>query len=267
MASSAVEQPLPNSIEAIQSRVTLGLIRPRAVWSMLFLRIGLAIGFQCLFALGHLALGVADPWRSAADWWITSFMLSEFVNLWLLGRLARAEGIRLRDIYSPRRIGLGKDLAWLALALAVSGPLGYLPNVMLAKALWGDPQISADLIFRAIPVAAAWVTVIVFPVIHAFTELPTYFGYVMPRLQALAGKRVPPMLICAAVLSTQHVVLPLLFDWRFIVWRLLMFLPFALWMGFVLHKRPTVMPYLVAGHVLLDFSLPVFILLASIKAA
>ncbi|MHB1341869.1 MAG: hypothetical protein ACYC77_03525 [Coriobacteriia bacterium] len=234
---------------------------------MLFLRIGLAIGFQCLFALGHLALGVADPWREAADWWITSFMLSEFINLWLLARSARAEGVQLRDIYNPSRTGLGKDLAWLVLALVVSAPLGYLPNLLLAKALWGDPQVSVDLIFGAIPVAAAWVTVIVFPVIHAFTELPTYFGYVMPRLQAVTGKKVWPLLACAAVLSAQHVFLPLLFDWRFVVWRLLMFLPFALWMGFVAHRRPTVMPYLVAGHVLLDFSLPIFILLASIKAA
>lgn len=80
--------------------------------------------------------------------------------------------------------------------------MGYLLNVLLGGLLWGDPQIGAELSFRALPLVAAWAILLVFPIVHALTELPTYFGYVMPRLQAMTGRRTLPLLLCAFVLST-----------------------------------------------------------------
>lgn len=257
----------PNALPALESRLADGTITRRSVWGMLALRPGLALGFQCLFTLGYLLAGASDPWRAAADWWLGSFALGEFINLWLLVRLARREGLRYWDLLNPGRVEWKRDVRWLVLALVVSGPLAALPNPLLATALWGDVQVSADLTFRALPVAAAWATLVVFPIIHAFTELPTYYGYVMPRLQAIAGTRLWPALLCAFVLSIQHVFLPLLFDWRFVAWRAVMFLPFALWLAWVLNRRPTVLQYMVPVHWLLDLSLPVFVVLASIAAA
>jgi hypothetical protein len=48
--------------------------------------------------------------------------------------------------------------------------------------------------------------------------------------------------------------MPLIFDGRFILWRALMFLPFALAVGLALNWRPRLMPYLMAGHALIDLS-------------
>jgi len=44
-----------------------------------------------------------------------------------------------------------------------------------------------------------------------------------------------------------------------------MFLPFALLIGFVVMRQPTSMPYLVVGHALIDASLPILVLLASLS--
>jgi hypothetical protein len=51
-------------------------------------------------------------------------------------------------------------------------------------------------------------------------------------------------------------------DWRYDLWLGVKFLPFAIWTGIVLDRRPTALPYLMAGHLLLDASLPLFVLLA-----
>jgi hypothetical protein len=48
--------------------------------------------------------------------------------------------------------------------------------------------------------------------------------------------------------------LPLVFDLRFMAWRSLMFLPFALLVAVVLHWRPRLLPYLAIVHVLMDLS-------------
>lgn len=256
---------LPNSREAIEARAG-ETVNAWAVWGMLLLRPALALGFQCLFALAYMLGGSAEPWRAAADWWLGSFALGEFINIWLLLRLSKREGLRYRDLLGVRK-GEGKrDALWVVAALLVSGPLGFLPNVLLGGALWGNAQVGADLMFRPLPVAGAWAILIVFPVVHALTELPTYYGYVMPRLQALSGRTVWPALLCAFVLGAQHVFLPLLINWRFALWRLLMFMPFALWLAYVLNRRPTTLRYLAIGHYFLDFQLPVFILLASLAA-
>ena len=251
----------PNAVDRITDRVEE--IRPATVWGMLLLRPGLALALQCLFAAGFALGGQADPWRQAADWWLGWLALGEFANLWLLARLARREGLGWRDLYNRAPGGGRRDIRWLLLALVVAGPVGYLPNILLGSLLWGDAQVGADLSFRALPLVAAWAILFLFPIVHALTELPTYFGYVMPRLQALTGRRTLPLLVCAFVLSTQHIFLPLLFDWRFLLWRFLMFLPFALWLGWVIDRRPTVLPYLAIAHGLIDLSLPILVLAAS----
>jgi hypothetical protein len=262
LTSSQVPE-LPNSLEEIARRRTRDGLPAGRVWAMLLLRPCVALGFQCLFAVGYAIGGSAEPWRAAADWWLGSFALGEVVNLGLLVALTHREGIRYRDLFGVRRAQWKRDVLWVVLALLISGPIGFLPNILLGQLLWGDAQVGADMAFRALPVAGAWAILIGFPVVHALTELPTYLGYVMPRLQVLSGRRAWPAVLCALVLSTQHVLLPLLFDWRFVTWRLLMFLPFALWLAWVVDRRPTTLRYLAIGHYLLDFQLPVFVLLAS----
>ena len=237
---------------------------PRAVWAVLGLRISLAVLFQTSLAILFLAAGSADPWRAAADWWLAWFAAVSVVNLVIIRALLHAEGRRLRDLYRFASVGRSADLKWVAIALGVAVPLTVVPNLLVSQMLWGSGDAAAALTFRPLPLIGAAILVVAFPMVHALAELPTYFGYVMPRLETMTGWGWRAMLIAALVLSTQHVVLPLLFDWRFLVWRALMFLPFAVWIGFVVRRRPTTLPYLVIGHALLDASLPIIVLVASL---
>ena len=231
---------------------------------MLFLRPGLAIGMQMLVAAGFGLAIASDPWRAAADWWLTWFGLVSVINLVLLRALLHGEGRRLRDLYRFSSDDIGTDLRWVAMAFVVAGPAAMVPNLVLSQVLWGSGDAGAQLTFRAVPVIGAAFLVVAFPVVHAMAELPTYFGYVMPRLATMTGWRWGAIVVPALVLSVQHMALPLLVDWRYLVWRGLMFLPFALLIGFVVHRRPTTLPYLVVGHALLDLSLPILVLLESI---
>ena len=201
---------IPNSVSAIRERVRVGAVARWRVWGMLPIRIVLAVTFQALFALGYLVTGSDSPWQSAADLWLASFALAEFCNLWLLARLARAEGIRLVDLYNPRSASRTSDLKWTGLAVVVAAPLALLPTALLAQVLWSDPSVGQEMLFHPVWVPAAWVMLIVFPVIHALTELPTYYGYVLPRLEALTARVTMPLVLTAATLSLQHAVLPLL---------------------------------------------------------
>jgi hypothetical protein len=255
----------PNEVSSISRRHDAGLIPARRVWAMLFARIGLAIAFQALFAVAFAIAGDDAPWRSAADWWLASLAAAEFVNLWLLSRCARLERLRLRDLYNLTRNERGRDLRWTGLALAGAIPLALIPTTLLASLIWSDPEVGQTMLFRPIWTPMAWGLLLVFPMIHAATELPTYYGYVLPRLQVLTKRAWLPLLLTASVLSVQHSFLPLLFDTQYLVWRALMFLPLAMWLGWMLQRRPTSLPYMAGAHGLLDLSLPIFVLIASIS--
>lgn len=231
---------------------------------MLSARCVLALTFQVLFAAVFAVVGNGTPWRSAADWWLVSLALAEFVNLWLLKWAAEKEGVRLRDLYNIDRGGRRGDLKWLGIGLLGAMPLVLLPSILLASALFTDAAAAQDLIFRPVPSWVAWSVLLLFPVIHGLTELPTYFGYVMPRLGALTGRVWAPLLVTASVLSVQHLFLPLLFDWSYVIWRAFMFLPLAIWFGWILKTRPTSLPYLAVAHAILDISLPIYVLVASL---
>ena len=93
-----------------------------------------------------------------------------------------------------------------------------------------------------------------FPLTQGLAETPTYFAFAMPRLEAQGLRRWQAVALPALMLGLQHLAAPLLFDWRFIAWRGLMFLPFAALVGIVMRWRPQLLPYIAVVHVLMDLS-------------
>ena len=53
-------------------------------------------------------------------------------------------------------------------------------------------------------------------------------------------------------LSLQHITLPFIPDLKFILYRGLVFLPFAALIGIALYKRPTLFPYFAILHGVMD---------------
>ena len=76
----------------------------------------------------------------------------------------------------------------------------------------------------------------------------------MPRLADQLKSGWLAWLIASFGLAAQHMFLPLILDGRFMLWRLGMYLPFALFVGLVLKLRPSLLPYYMIVHALIDIS-------------
>lgn len=216
--------------------------------------------FQALFALYFLLRGHPSPWDQSAGWWPYFAALTNLVSISLLVWLFHREGKNYFQFIRFDRNSVKKDFLLTLLIFAISAPLAVLPNIFLAKWLFGSSEAVMNLFFRPLPGWAAWIVLFLFPITIAFAELPTYFGYLMPRFFQLTGKKWMALVLPAFMLAFQHVTLPLLFDWRFFVWRLGMFIPFAFFLGYCIQKRPRLLPYLMIGHGLIDLSTVVMIL-------
>ena len=257
--------PLPNSSSAIRQRATAGMIPPAGPLGMTFVRIGLLRPTRrsprsiCLLA-GRLA-----PWQAAIAWWPVTVTAANLTCMALLRLLARREGLRMTDLYNFDRRTVGRDLLLVLALLVIGGPLGYLPMVLLGQALFGGAAVVADRWIMPLPSWIAVTCAILFPLTIALSELPTYFGYAMPRLQAQWRRRWLPVLLNGVHAGRPaHRAVLLAVDTRFMFWRLTSFLPFALFLGLLLNWRPRLLPYLMVVHGLMDVSLVVYVLMKSV---
>ena len=231
---------------------------------MLVFRTVIFFIFQAIIAAIFLFLRAPAPWDSSGDWWFITASLGSLATIFLLVRLYRREGVNYWSLFQFQRKTLGLDLLTSLGILIIAVPVAMLPNLLLAKGLFGDHQIALDMLIRPLPLWAVAISLALFPASIALSELPNYFAYVLPRLEARTGRAWLAIGLTSFWLSAQHVSLPFLPDARFILWRLIMFLPFALMLAVILRWRLRLLPYLVIIHGLMDFSTALLVLAVSL---
>ena len=220
-------------------------------WLLLVSRSVLFIAFQALIALVLALSGVIAAWDESARWWTFTVFLANFASLYLLIRVFSAEGKRFSDILRFSRVTWKTDLLCFIGLSTIGLLIVAAPRELLAAAIFGDAMIATNMLFRPLPTWALMLSFL-FPLTIWFAELPTYFGYVMPRLEAQTRSGWLAWLIASFFLAAQHMFLPLIFNSGYLLWRLGMFLPFALFTGLVIKIRPSLLPYFVVTHALLD---------------
>jgi hypothetical protein len=235
----------------------------RRIAELLLVRLALFAVFQSLIAALLALGGTADAWAASAAWWPLAATAANLVNLGMLARYLRLDGSSLASLYRVRRETLGRDILITLGTVMIAAPLAALPNIGLATLLFGDPQVALDMFVQPLPMWAAIAGVVLFPVTTALAELPTYYGYVQPHLARLTRSAWVVVLLPALAHALQHAALPLIFDTEFVVWRALMFLPFALLLSVVLRWRPSILPYLLVVHFALDLQAVLMVLAAS----
>lgn len=219
--------------------------------------------WQVVFAVLFSLQGAAQPWEMSIAWWPVSGTLANLTGLLALRAWQRRDGQTLRDLYR-----VGPHSAWRELLIAVGlmsigTPLMLAPVMALGTLLFGDMQVAGEIFLRPLPMAVIIPFMVLFPLTNALSELPTYYVAVMPRLRRLTGRAWLALLLPAAFLAAQHVAMPLIFDGRYLLWRLGMFIPFALFVGICLQRRPRLLPYFLVMHGLMDLQLMLSILSVS----
>ncbi|MEO8355421.1 MAG: CPBP family glutamic-type intramembrane protease [Chloroflexota bacterium] len=222
-------------------------------WFMLVSRSVLFLLAQLLITMVLAAAGTASAWDASARWWTFMAIPANIASIYLLVRNFRAEGKRYFDVIRFSRATLKTDLLVFFGSSLIGIPIAAAPMNVLGTAIFGDRMIPINMMFIPLP-AWALVVSLLFPLTIGFAELTTYCGYVMPRLEAKIKNGWAAWLIASFFLGAQHMFLPLILDGRFMLWRLGMYMPFALFAGLMLKLRPSLLPYFMIVHALVDLS-------------
>ena len=232
---------------------------------LLLMRLVLFAAFQA--AIAFIAFGgEPDPWQAGVAWWPVGIVATNFLTIAIMIRLFRIEVGSYSALFRINRRKLGADTLPLIGLFIVLLALAILPNLGLATLLFETPESATDKFIFPLPMPVVWMLLPLFPISIALAELPLYFGYIMPRLEKATGSVWLAILLPAVFAAAQHITMPLLFDWSFIVWRLLMFIPFTVFLAIVLRWRPRYLPFFAIAHALLDISIVALILSVSSAA-
>lgn len=240
-----------NGNQALRRRAEDGRLTWRGPLLMLFARSACAVVAQALAAAVLALRASPHPWRDAGAWFPVYGTLIDAGCLALLWRLTRREGIRPRDLVGAERRRVGREVL-LGLAL-IPPSLAFILGGVYATSWLLFGKLSQPLFsdVSALPAPALVYGVVVWPAIWGLTEQMTYNGYTLPRLQALSRRTAVAIACVALVWSAQHVVMPLVGDGRYMLFRLVSPLPYAIFVTALYLRARRLLPFVVA-HALMD---------------
>lgn len=239
----------PNSFAAIAARADAGRISWAGPLLLLAARTGLALLFQLALAQVFRLNGHAEPLREAGGWWMVYGTLIDLCCLAGLVYFVRKEGLRLRDLAGPVRLRWGRDL-WLGLGYyLVIFPFFF--GAAWAAGRWltppaGLPPVVHLLRLHPLPSLATGYTLSVWWILWSPTEETTYQAYVLPRLRALTGRPWLAFLAVAFFFAGQHCMMPFVPDWRYLLYRLLAFIPGCMLLMAAYLRSRRLMPLIIA---------------------
>ncbi len=116
---------------------------------------------------------------------------------------------------------------------------------------------------QPLPVWAAILVIILFPATVMFAEIPLYLGYCAPLIKEKTNNEVFAIVYPLFFYALQHSFMPLIFDFKHMLSRFLMFIPLLIFIGIWYYKKRDLLP-LIAGHGLLDVFTGIQLLIVSL---
>jgi hypothetical protein len=211
-------------------------------------RLILFLVFQLIIAF------VLNSFEQSQHFWILAATVTNVVSILILNQLMKRESERFLGLFSIKKENIGKNLLFFGLITLACGPIVFLPNQWLSVLFWGNTEIPFKMMFQPLSLNLVYILMLFFPVTIALAELATYFAYSLPILLRLFKSKFVAVALPVLFLSVQHCTLPFIPDVKFIIYRALVYLPFALLLGFTLYKRPQLFPFFAIMHGLLDFA-------------
>lgn len=197
--------------------------------------------------------------EQTSRWWSIICTICNVITIVLLMIICKSEATSYKELIGYQKgQGNGKytlSIVLLMLLLGMGGMYGF------GFVIYGYVPVS---MLQPIPIWLASINLILLPLTVVFAELPLYFGYALNSIERITGSKTLSIVYPMFFYALQHSFIPLLFDWKHILFRFLSFLPLILVLGLIYYKNKKLEPLMI-GHAVLDLTTGAQILMTSIS--
>ena len=212
-----------------------------------------------LFIIAGLLLVIISnkSLEQASKWWSVICVICNMITIILLAVVFKREKTTFKKIihYEKGKNNISEILfiVLIMFLLGVGGMYGF------GFMIYGYVPVT---MVQPVPIWLASINIILLPITVIFAELPLYFGYSLNRIEQITNNKILAICYPMFFYALQHSFIPLLFDFKHIVFRFLSFLPLMIVLGIIYYKKRKLTP-LMAGHAVLDLATAIQILITS----
>lgn len=219
-------------------------------WPLLlvFTRFILALVLQLLFAVPYFFAENPNPIKAAGQWFTVYGTLIDAGCLMLIALLIKRENLKLIDLINLKSQSFLKTVKTSIGYILLFLPMSVIGMSVSSYFLFGTPVPQQTM--GGIPLWGAIYSVTIWPVLWAFAEQLTYQGYALPRIANRVGKNWVAIAIVSFGWAFQHAALPLCLDWRYIVMRVISFIPVAILMTLLYMRSRRLLPFIISHWVM-----------------
>lgn len=219
--------------------------------ALVFARFLFALVLQLLVAVVYVLLNNPNPLESAGHWFTVYGSLIDIGCLILIIWQIKKEGKTILDLLNIDRKKIGKSILTGLGYTLLFFPISMIGTVASTYVTYGT--FEPIQVMGGIPLWGALFSVLVFPLLWAFTEQLTYQGYSLPRLEKAFKYKWVAIAIVSFGWMLQHIALPLTLDVRYAAMRMLSFLPLTIIMPLIYLRTRRLLPFIIA-HWIMDLT-------------
>jgi len=218
---------------------------------LVFTRFILALFLQLLLAIPYVFAGNPNPIEAAGHWFTVYGSLIDIGCLVLIAALIKRDNLGIIDLINVKAQSIGRtaltSIGYIFMFLPMS-----MAGMSLSSYLLFDTFIPQQ-VMGGIPLWGAVYSVTLWPILWAVAEQVTYQGYALPRIADGVKQKWMAVAIVSFGWAFQHAALPLSLDLRYILLRVLSFIPVAVVMTLLFLRTRKLLPFIIA-HWVMDLS-------------
>ncbi len=197
----------------------------------------------------------------ASQWWSIICTVCNIITIVLLLIVCKIEGTTYKKLINYQKsegnLNYIIGIVILMLLLGIGGMYGF------GFMIYGYVPV---IMIQPIPVWLAAINIILLPITIVFAELPLYFGYAVNRIEKMTGNKILSIGYPMFFYALQHSFIPLIYDWKYILFRFFSFVPLLFILGIIYYKKRKLVPLMI-GHGILDLATGTQILMTSLYPA
>ncbi len=213
-----------------------------------------SILFLLVFVVGAFTTGtkVSD----ISNWWSIVASIINIVTVLIIIAIAKKGNSSYWKVINYKKGQSSvKQIVGVSIGILFIGMIGmYIAGYLC----YGVIPYAAPMMIAPIPVALAIINVVVLPITTAFAEDGLYLGCGVNQIE----NKYIAVIVPALFFALQHSFIPTLFDFRYIVYRFISFLPLTLLLCWYYYKKRNPLPIMI-GHAIIDLATVMQILATS----